>query len=269
MKMCGGSVSKLGVWRFGHHPNRPPPDDRGTIVCTHADCRRGMRSIPSLLPRKLAGRVVWQVILILSFSLLCALMPGPLKAQDPPTSTSLIGMSLEDLMKVDIDSVYGASGYKQKVTEAPASVTIITSDDIRKYGYRTLAEILSNAPGFYISYDRNYSFLGIRGFGRPGDYNSRILLLVDGHRLNDSVYDQAFIGTEFPLDVDLIDRVEVIRGPNSSLYVASAFLGVINVITKRAHNSRDVTASACSPRAGSSIGNRSPSPPDRAANSPP
>ena len=150
---------------------------------------------------------------------------------------------MEDLMKIDVDSVYAASGYKQKLTEAPASVTIITSDDIRKYGYRTLADILRNVPGFYVTYDRNYSYLGIRGFGRPGDYNSRILLLVDGHRLNDNVYDQALIGTEFPIDVDLIDRVEVIRGPNSSLYVASAFLGVINVITKRAHNSRNLTAS--------------------------
>ena len=153
-------------------------------------------------------------------------------------------MSIEDLMKVDIDSVYGAAGYKQKVNEAPAAVTIITSDEIRKYGYRTLADILSNVPGFYVSYDRNYSYLGVRGFGRPGDYNSCILLLVDGHLLNDNVYDQALIGTEFPIDVDLIDRVEVIRGPNTSLYVANAFLGVINVITKHARNSRDLTASA-------------------------
>ena len=64
-------------------------------------------------------------------------------------------------------------------------------------------------------------------------YNNRIALMIDGHRLNDNIYDGALIGTEFPIDVDLIDRVEVIRGPNSSLYVASAFLGVINIITKR------------------------------------
>jgi iron complex outermembrane receptor protein len=170
--------------------------------------------------------------------------PVRVLAQDKQAPTDLFDASMEDLMKVDIDSVYAASGYKQKVTEAPASITIITSDDIRKYGYRTLADILSNVPGFYISYDRNYSYVGIRGFGRPGDYNSRILLMVDGHLLNDNVYDQALIGTEFPIDVDLIDRVEVIRGPNSSLYVANAFLGVINVITKRARNSRNLTASA-------------------------
>jgi iron complex outermembrane receptor protein len=142
-------------------------------------------------------------------------------------------MSLEDLMSIEIDSVYGASGFKQKVTEAPASVTIITAEEIQIYGYRTLADILRNVRGFYVTSDRNYSYLGVRGYGPPGDYNSRIALLIDGHRLNDNLYDAALIGTEFPIDVDLIDRVEVIRGPNSSLYVASAFLGVINIITKR------------------------------------
>src|SRR6185436_5271896 len=138
----------------------------------------------------------------------------------------------------------GASGFKQKVTEAPASITIITSDDIQKYGYRTLADILRNVPGFYVSNDRNYSYLGVRGYGLPGDYNSRITLLVDGHRLNDNIFDAALLGHEFPIDVDLIDRVEVIRGPNSSLYVASALLGVINVVTKRAQGAPGLSASA-------------------------
>src|ERR1017187_10422870 len=144
-------------------------------------------------------------------------------------------MSLEDLMKVDIDSVYGASGYKQKVADAPASITIITGDEIRRYGYRTLADALRDVPGFYVIYDRVYDYLGERGFGRPADYNSRFLLLVDGHRVNDNLFDQAFIGNDFPVDVDLIDRIEVIRGPNSSLYIASALLGVINVVTKPVH----------------------------------
>jgi iron complex outermembrane receptor protein len=150
-------------------------------------------------------------------------------------------MNLEDLMSIDIDSVYGASGFKQKVTEAPASVTIITSDEIQKFGYRTLADILRNVRGFYVTNDRNYSYLGVRGYGPSGDYNSRIAVMIDGHRLNDNIFDAALIGTEFPIDVDLIDRVEVIRGPNSSLYVASAFLGVINIITKRGRDLQKVS----------------------------
>ena len=161
-------------------------------------------------------------------------------AQNKPATSDLLDKSLEDLMAIEVDSVYGASGFKQKVTEAPASVTIITSEEIQRYGYRTLADILRNVRGFYVTYDRNYSYLGVRGYGPPGDYNSRIALLIDGHRFNDNIYDAALIGTEFPIDVDLIDRVEVIRGPNSSLYVASAFLGVINIITKRGQDMRNV-----------------------------
>lgn len=73
----------------------------------------------------------------------------------------------------------------------------------------------------------------MRGFGRPGDYNSRLLILVDGHRMNDNIYASGAVGTDFVLDLDLIDRVEIIRGPGSSLYGTGAFFGVVNVITRK------------------------------------
>jgi len=161
------------------------------------------------------------------------------------TPADLTEISLEDLMDV---TVYGASKFNQKLSEAPSSVTIITADDIRKNGYRTLADILRSVRGFFVSYARDYSYIGARGFGRPGDYNSRILLVVDGHRTNENIYDSALIGTEFVLDVDLIDRVEVIRGPGSSLYGSNAFFGVINIITKRG---RDLKGAEASGEAGS------------------
>jgi outer membrane receptor for ferrienterochelin and colicins len=164
--------------------------------------------------------------------------------QNKPATQSLTDMSLEELMLINVDSVRGVSGFKQKLTEAPASVTIITSEDIQRYGYRTLADILRNVDGFYVTNDRNYSYLGVRGYGLPGQYNSSIALSIDGHRLNDDIYDGGLIGTEFPIDVDLIDRVEVIRGPNSSLYVASAFLGVVNIITKRGRDMPSLSAAA-------------------------
>jgi outer membrane receptor for ferrienterochelin and colicins len=130
--------------------------------------------------------------------------------------------------------VYTASMYLQSDREAPSSVTVVTADQIRKFGYRTLADILESVRGFYVSNDRNYSYVGVRGFSRTGDYNDLVQLLIDGHRMNDNVYGQALIGTEFPLDVDLIDRVEIVRGPSSSLYGTGAFFAVINVITRRA-----------------------------------
>ena len=144
----------------------------------------------------------------------------------PPQADSI---SLEELMNIP---VYGASKYEQKLTEAPSSVSIVTSRDITRFGYRTLADIIRSQRDFYVNYDRSYHYTGVRGFLRPGDYSTRILLLVDGHRTNDPIYDSAFIGTEFILDVNLIDRVEFIRGPSSSLYGSNAFFGVINVITK-------------------------------------
>src|SRR5205814_1495674 len=73
---------------------------------------------------------------------------------------------------------------------------------------------------------------GARGINL-GDFNSRMLLLVDGHRINNNLTDGAFIDTAFILDMDLIDRVEVIRGPGSALYGNNAFFGVINVVTRK------------------------------------
>src|SRR5688572_12064435 len=139
------------------------------------------------------------------------------------TPDDLAAKSLEDLMTMEVASVYSASKHSQKVTEAPSSVSIVTSEQIQRYGYRTLAEILSSVRGFYVTYDRNYTYLGVRGFARPGDYNTRVLVLVDGHRINDNVYDQALLGRELPVEVDLIERVEVVRGSSSSLYGTSAF----------------------------------------------
>jgi outer membrane receptor for ferrienterochelin and colicins len=197
----------------------------------------------SLTKSLIAGAIQRALVLALLSLLLLFSSPRAL-AQKKGDTPNLLDMSIEDLMSIEIDSVYGASGFKQKVTEAPASVTITTSDEIQKYGYRTLTDILRNVRGFYVTYDRNYSYLGVRGYGPAGDYNSRIAVLIDGHRLNENIYDAALIGTEFPLDVDLIDRVEVIRGPNSSLYVASAFLGVINIITKRGRDVQKVSVAA-------------------------
>ncbi|MFI5303679.1 MAG: TonB-dependent receptor plug domain-containing protein, partial [Nitrospiria bacterium] len=108
--------------------------------------------------------------------------------------------------------------------------------EIKKYGYRTLADILESLRGFDITDDRNYSYAGVRGYGRPGDYNDKVLLLIDGHRINDNITNQAPIGTEFSIDVDLIDSIEIIRGPGSSLYGNNAFFAVIDVHTKNGKN---------------------------------
>ena len=178
------------------------------------------------------------------YVLLLLAVSAPVFCQQP----DLAEKSLEELMNITVST---ASKHEQLATEAPASVTVITADEIQKYGYRTLGDVLRSVRGFYITYDRNYSYVGIRGFARPGDYNTHLLLLVDGHRLNDNVYDEAMMGTEFALDVDIIQRVEVIRGPSSSLYGSNAFFGVVNVITKRGHDLKGVETSVSAASFGS------------------
>ncbi len=138
--------------------------------------------------------------------------------------------SLEELGNIQ---VYSASKHMQKASDAPSSVTVITRDEIQKYGYRTLADILRSVRGFYIAYDREYTYAGVGGVNRPETLNSSVLVLIDGHRTNDDIYEQAFLGPEFPLEIDLIERVEIVRGPSSSLYGTSAFFAVINVITRK------------------------------------
>jgi outer membrane receptor for ferrienterochelin and colicins len=169
----------------------------------------------------------------------CAAAGFQAMAQD--SIRDLTQIPIEDLSKLE---VYSASKFPQKASDAPSSISIITAEDIRRYGYRTFADILRSVTGFYISYDRNYSYIGSRGFGRLGDYNSRVLILANGHRLNENIYGGNYINMEFPIDVDLIKQVEVVRGPGSSLYGTGAFFAVVNVITKRGGDYEGVALSS-------------------------
>jgi len=142
-----------------------------------------------------------------------------------------------DLTELPIESVlnmevYSASKFIQKKTDAPSAVTVITAQNIKDYGYRTLADIVQSVRGVYVDYDRNYSSVGTRGFSVSGDANTRVLLLLDGYRINDATYDSGPLGSAFPVDVDLIERVEYLPGAGSAIYGNNAFFGVINVITK-------------------------------------
>ncbi|MCQ8106010.1 TonB-dependent receptor [Methylomonas sp. SURF-2] len=144
-------------------------------------------------------------------------------------SEDLTGLSLEELLNVEIIS---ASRLGQDANKAPASISVLTADDIRTFGWRTLAEALNAMRGLYASNDRNYSYLGVRGFQHPNDYNSRVLIMIDGQRMNENLYDGGYVGQEFMLDIGLIERIEFIPGSGSSIYGANAFSGLINVVSK-------------------------------------
>jgi outer membrane cobalamin receptor len=162
---------------------------------------------------------------LLSADLAVAQQTPPREAVVDPST-----MDLEQLMKIEV--VVAGSKRVQQTRDVASFVSVVTAAEIKQHGYRTLSAVLGTLPSFYVSNDRNYSFLGVRGFERSGDYNSRVLLLINGLRTNDNVFASAYLGEEFSVDVDMIDRIEVIRGPAAAIYGSNAFFAVINVVTK-------------------------------------
>lgn len=187
------------------------------------------------MSKRIPPRATVLPILACTLQLTCAhAAPGPAgtdaSADGAGDIRTLSTIPLEDLMQMRV--VTAASKFAQPISDAPSSVVVLTAADIRDFGWRTLADALATLPGLYVTNDRNYAYLGARGFLRPGDYNSRFLLLVDGVRVNDAVYDQALIGTEGLLDMDMVKRIEFVPGPGSAVYGSNALFGVINVVTR-------------------------------------
>jgi outer membrane receptor for ferrienterochelin and colicins len=129
------------------------------------------------------------------------------------------------------NEVVGASRRAEAVEDAPASVTLISGQEIRAFGYETLAEALAGNRGIFASDDLTGLQLGIRGFSRAGDYGSRQLLTLDGHTLNENLLGSSAVGRNFACDLGDVQQIELIRGPGSALYGSNAFFGVVNVVT--------------------------------------
>src|SRR6266704_3085634 len=109
--------------------------------------QNGPVSLAERFLRSFGARTALSAVLI---SLSVTLGAAAAQTNAPAKPVDLTEMSLEDLMKLDVPRVYAASKIEQKTTEAPSSVTIITSDDIKKYGYRTLSDVLRSVPGFNV-----------------------------------------------------------------------------------------------------------------------
>src|SRR6185295_18303752 len=136
-----------------------------------------------------------------------------------------------DVTLFTADSVEAASRIAEPVEDAPASVTLIPSNELRSMRYPTVATAVRGVRGVFVSDDRGYKSLGFRGFGRPGDYGNRVLILVDGHPTNDNWLWSSYVGYDLRTDIEDIDRIEVVRGPGSVLYGTGAFSGVVNLVT--------------------------------------
>ncbi|HEX5330908.1 TonB-dependent receptor plug domain-containing protein [Sulfuricurvum sp.] len=149
------------------------------------------------------------------------------------TSNDATEIPLEELLQTEY---IPASHIANQMSNAASAVSIVTAQDIRDYGYRTLGEILGSMRGLQVFQDYSYNYLGGRGFTTPGVFAGRVIVMIDGYRSDDSYYGQALLGNDAILDVSVIDRVEYIPGGSSSGYSNGALLGAINIITKKGSN---------------------------------
>ncbi len=211
-----------------------PLRGRATKLSRHCVCPCSQPSqaaswavqVETLLSQALASTII--LLLILSLPTLC--LASEELDDDLPDLTSL---TLEALTSTD---VLNATSFVQQAVDAPSAVSVVTAEEIRRFGYRTISEILDSMRGIHITYDKQYAFLGGRGYGAPREYAGRIILLIDGYSAADNYYNQIFISDDGYLDTALIDRIEYAPGPGSAIYGNNAFLGVVNIITKKGRN---------------------------------
>lgn len=140
-----------------------------------------------------------------------------------------VDMSLEDLLKIQLIST---PKFALNAEFTPSSVSILTRKEIRIYGWRTMSDALRTLNGYSVNNDHTYSYAGIRGLSSPGDYRSRVQVLIDGIPINENIFGSAGFDSAFPLDIDLVEQIEVVRGPSASVYGGDSTLGVINIVTR-------------------------------------
>lgn len=137
-----------------------------------------------------------------------------------------------DLVLTESEEVVAASRAIEQVEDAPSSVTLVGEHELSTFAPPTIAEAVRGVPGLYLSDDRSYVTLGMRGLGRLGSYGNRILVTYDGQPMNDDWIGSSYVGYDGLTDLGDVERVEVVRGPGSVLYGTNALSGVINVVSR-------------------------------------
>ena len=168
---------------------------------------------------------------------LASAFPASAHAQAGPRD--LARFSIEDLMRIEITS---AAKKEQRVEDVPAAVFVITQEDIRRSGLRTLPELFRLVPGMQVAQvNSNKWAVSARGFNSL--YSNKLLVLLDGRSIYTHVFSGVFWDAEDLLLQD-IDRIEVIRGPGGTVWGANAMNGVINIVTKSAVDTKGTAVAA-------------------------
>ena len=180
----------------------------------------------------------WVILMFLfSFS-----MDTRLYSQEEKKSEDIADISLDELLNIEITT---AGKKAEKISDIPASIVLVTREDIERLGYQSLEEILENVPGLYKIDDMSYygASFGVRGFFSPAQRN--IVFMVNGVKQTDGYWKVAFLDN-FRIPVEAIDRIEVVRGPMSVVYGSGAFFGAINIITNQNAEGKDLNIVAAS-----------------------
>jgi len=157
------------------------------------------------------------------------LPPLPAADEAPLSSATMLAAA-----SAEEDVVIGAAKREQSLGTVASAVTVISGDRIRRFGYRTVGEAVGAVAGAYLVDNRLSYSIGIRGLQIPGDFNTRLLVLIDGATVNEAWGEFAGVGYDALVSIDEVARIEVIRGPVSSVYGTNAFFGIINIVTRGA-----------------------------------
>ncbi len=179
-----------------------------------------------------SGRIAWArssaLALLLTFTPAAGAHARGV-AQESIPQQDITELSIEQLLEVEI---YSVSKRAEPLTDAAAAAYVLTADDIRRSGSTTIPEALRMVPGVQVArIDANKWAITARGFNGP--FANKLLVMIDGR----SVYTPLFSGVWWDVQdtlIEDIERIEVIRGPGSTLWGSNAVNGIINIITKEA-----------------------------------
>ncbi|MFC2151923.1 TonB-dependent receptor plug domain-containing protein [Bacteroidota bacterium] len=152
-------------------------------------------------------------------------------AQEEDSLTFLFELSLHELMNIPVTS---ASKKEEPINEAPATIMVITSQQIQERNYESIEDILKDIPGFdIVNVQGTFPIIWAQR-GSYGAENKRTLLMIDGIIENNILEGNVLGGPQYSLHY--IDRIEIIWGPASALYGVNAYNGIINIITKKGND---------------------------------
>jgi iron complex outermembrane receptor protein len=173
-------------------------------------------------------KLVFTIYCLISFLLF---LPLAAQAETPRSNKDLLKLSLDELLDIKVTSV---AKKEQKLADTAAAVFVISQEDIRRSGHRTLPELLRMVPGIEVA-NISASSWAVTSRGLNEEFARRLLVLIDGRSIYSPLFSGVYWDSHNPLLED-IDRIEVVRGPGGTLWGANAVNGVINVITKKAQD---------------------------------